>query len=144
MVLKIGCEYCFKRQELDYGRKFWGRFYTNKRIHIYIHPFFIHMREEVGEIERDEGGREGDNRIYPHDMGAGEEKTTIKSCAGSFGTLSGTILHPFTSPHTLYTHENTVYTGVVSRSRIRGRGRELHLNQIHATHARIGQLLLSV
>ena len=59
------------------------------------------------------------NRIYPHDMGAGEEKTTIKSCAGSFGTLSGTILHPFISP-VPFTHMKIRCAGVVSRRRIGG------------------------
>ena len=121
MVLKIGCEHCFKSQELDYGRKFWGRFYTNKRIHIYVYAPFLYSHEGGSKRDRERWGREGDNRIYPHDIRAGEEKTTIKSCAGSFGTLSGTILHPFISP-VPFTHMKIRCTVVVSRRRIGGGG----------------------
>ena len=121
MVLKIGCEHCFKSQELDYGRKFWGRFYTNKRIHIYVYAPFLYSHEGGSKRDRERWGREGDNRIYPHDIRAGEEKTTIKSCAGSFWYTFRHNTTPLYIPRALYTHENTVYRGGFTKED-RGRG----------------------
>ena len=122
MVLKIGCEHCFKSQELDYGRKFWGRFYTNKRIHIYVYAPFLYSHEGGSKRyrERDEGEREIIGYILMI-WGLGEEKTTIKSCAGSFWYTFRHNTTPLYIPRALYTHENTVYRGGFTKED-RGRG----------------------
>ena len=51
MVLKIGCEYCFKGQITEGSSG--GRFYTNNRIHIYETYITLSLFTHEGGSERD-------------------------------------------------------------------------------------------